>query len=76
MTDFRHVYSLHAYSGGTVPDSNRIHYSPLNPNELSGTQASIQLVLILLEKKLLSRGRFMTGMGIAHIDFILKAVYN
>ena len=24
MTDFRHVRGLHAYSGGTVPDSNRI----------------------------------------------------
>ena len=28
MTDFRRVRRLHAYSGGTVPDSNRIHYSP------------------------------------------------
>ena len=24
MADFRHVRGLHAYSGGTVPDSNRI----------------------------------------------------
>lgn len=31
MADFRHVRGLHAYSGGTVPDSNRIHYSPRNP---------------------------------------------
>lgn len=37
MTDFRHVYSLHAYSGGTVPDTNRIHYSPPVPNEFGGT---------------------------------------
>lgn len=37
MTDFRHVHSLHAYSGGTVPDFHRIHYSPLNPDEFSGT---------------------------------------
>ena len=32
MTDFRLVQSLHAYSGGTVPDSHRIHYSPLSLN--------------------------------------------
>ena len=37
MTDFRHVHSLHAYSGGTVPDSDRIHYSPLSPYDISGT---------------------------------------
>ena len=30
MTDFRLVCGLHAYSGGTVPDSDRIHYSPLS----------------------------------------------
>lgn len=38
MTDFRPVYSLHAYSGGTVPDSDRIHYSPLSLYEFSSTQ--------------------------------------
>ena len=27
MTDFRLVDGLHAYSGGTVPGSNRILYS-------------------------------------------------
>lgn len=27
MTDFRLMQCLHAYSGGTVPDSDRIHYS-------------------------------------------------
>ena len=27
MTDFRRVRGLHAYSGGTVPGSNRILYS-------------------------------------------------
>ena len=30
MTDFRLVRGLHAYSGGTVPDLHRIHYSPLS----------------------------------------------
>ena len=30
MTDFRLVCSLRAYSGGTVPDLHRIHYSPLS----------------------------------------------
>lgn len=38
MTDFRPVCSLHAYSGGTVPDSDRIHYSPLSLYEFSSTQ--------------------------------------
>ena len=28
MTDFRPVRCLLAYSGGTVPDFDRIHYSP------------------------------------------------
>ena len=31
MTDFRPVRRLLAYSGGTVPDSDRIHYSPPVP---------------------------------------------
>lgn len=38
MTGFRHVRGLRVYSGGTVPDSHRIHYSPLNLYEFSGTQ--------------------------------------
>lgn len=33
MTDFRPVRRLLAYSGGTVPDLNRIHYSPPLPNQ-------------------------------------------
>lgn len=37
MADFRHMRRLHAYSGGTVPDSNRIHYSPSFPVEINGT---------------------------------------
>lgn len=41
MTDFRHVCSLHAYSGGTVPDSDRVRYSPLSLYEFSGTQTYI-----------------------------------
>ena len=28
MTDFRHVFSLLAYSGGTVRDSHPVSYSP------------------------------------------------
>ena len=31
MTDFRLVDGLHAYSGGTVPDLHRIHYSLMQP---------------------------------------------
>ena len=35
MTDFRHVRGLHAYSGGTVPGSDRILYSPLSLKRIS-----------------------------------------
>lgn len=38
MADFRRVRCLHAYSGGTVPDSNRVHYSPPTLNGIGGTQ--------------------------------------
>ena len=38
MTDFRHVRCLRAYSGGTVPDSNRIPYSPSTLYKIDGTQ--------------------------------------
>lgn len=37
MTDFRLVCGLRAYSGGTVPGSDRIHYSPLGQCNDSGT---------------------------------------
>ena len=43
MTDFRLVRRLHAYSGGTVPDFNRISYSPSIHNATDGTQASMNL---------------------------------
>ena len=29
MTDFRQVWCLHAYSGGTVRDSHPVFYSPV-----------------------------------------------
>lgn len=45
MTDFRRVRCLHAYSGGTVPDSNRVHYSPPIPVEISGTQMQYSIIL-------------------------------
>lgn len=45
MTDFRPVCSLHAYSGGTVPDSDRIHYSPLSLYEFSSTQTYIWYII-------------------------------
>ena len=35
MTDFRHVRGLHAYSGGTVPDSNRIPLFSVEPERIS-----------------------------------------
>ena len=41
MTDFRPVWSLRAYSGGTVPDSDRILYSPLSLKRIS---AALKLV--------------------------------
>ena len=37
MVDFRRVRRLHAYSGGTVPDSHRVHYSPPIPIKIDGT---------------------------------------
>jgi len=37
MTGFRRVCSFRVYSGGTVPDSDRILYSPLSPYDISGT---------------------------------------
>lgn len=45
MTDFRPVCSLHAYSGGTVPDSDRIHYSPLSLYEFSSTQTYMWYII-------------------------------
>ena len=50
MTDFRRVRCLHAYSGGTVPDSNRVHYSPPIPVEISGTQMQHSIVLYYTTK--------------------------
>lgn len=41
MTDFRRMWSLRAYSGGTVPDFDRIHYSPLRLYAHNGTQMLI-----------------------------------
>ena len=43
MIDFRHVTGLRAYSGGTVPDSHRIHYSPGLPN---GMTPALQRILM------------------------------
>lgn len=50
MTDFRRVRCLHAYSGGTVPDSNRVHYFPPIPVEISGTQMQYSIVLYYTTK--------------------------
>ena len=46
MTDFRPVCGLRVYSGGTVPDSNRIHYSPLSLYDISGTEWDIKFSLV------------------------------
>ena len=45
MTGFRHVTGLRAYSGGTVPDSHRIHYSPRLPE---GMTPALQRILMAL----------------------------
>ena len=49
MTGFRRVHGLRAYSGGTVPDSHRIHYSPPVQNGPGGTQMPIDFLMILPE---------------------------
>ena len=51
MTDFRLVRRLHAYSGGTVPDFDRISYSPSTLNDIDGTQAFYELAVIILPIK-------------------------
>ena len=43
MADFRLVRRLHAYSGGTVPDFDRISYSPSILPGTDGTQATMNL---------------------------------
>ena len=53
MTDFRHVRGLHAYSGGTVPDSHRIHYSPPKSKGISAA-----LKRFLFTKMILPFSRF------------------
>ena len=35
MTDFRHMRGLHAYSGGTVPESHRIPLFSVEPERIS-----------------------------------------
>ena len=49
MTGFRRAHGLRAYSGGTVPDSHRIHYSPPVQNGPGGTQMPIDFLMILPE---------------------------
>ena len=44
MTDFRHVTGLRAYSGGTVPDFHRIHYSPKPPERKAPALKRILMV--------------------------------
>ena len=58
MTDFRRAWSLCTYSGGTVPDSDRISYSLLSPNEFSSTQVYEFILIIATEKKFVNQRRF------------------
>ena len=51
MTGFRHVTGLRAYSGGTVPDSHRIHYSPRLPE---GMTPALQRILMALAYSILA----------------------
>lgn len=51
MTDFRLLWGLHAYSGGTVPESHRVLYSPIRAEKaLKGTRMPVQF-----------RGKYTTG---------------
>ena len=55
MADFHPVRCLLAYSGGTVPDSDRIHYSPPVLSEAGGTQMLyFQAFTLYSRKKVLS----------------------
>ncbi len=47
MDDFRPVWFLCAYSGGTVPDSHRIHYSLPGLDDHGSTQTDILFVGII-----------------------------
>ena len=51
MADFRLVRRLHAYSGGTVPDFNRISYSPSILHATDGTQAFMNLFIHIIRAK-------------------------
>ena len=51
MTGFRHVTGLRAYSGGTVPDFHRIHYSPRLPE---GITPALQRILMALAYSILA----------------------
>ena len=51
MTDFRLVRRLHAHSGGTVPDFDRISYSPSILHATDGTQAFMNLFIHIIRVK-------------------------
>ena len=57
MTDFRPVRRLLAYSGGTVPDSDRIHYSPpVLKAKLAALEQHMKLCVLYTRKTGLSIG--------------------
>ena len=57
MTDFRPVRRLLAYSGGTVPDSDRIHYSPpVQKAKLAALEQYMKLHVLYTRKTGLSIG--------------------
>ena len=58
MTDFRQVWRLHAYSGGTVRDSHPVFYSPVGL--LPHPQALKRNIYLTIEyhfELILSRGK-------------------
>ena len=65
MTDFRRVRRLHAHSGGTVPDFDRIVYSPYIPDEMHGTETidSITDIIEPSTAKVNCRRNFFIGLS-------------
>ena len=59
MADFHPVRCLLAYSGGTVPDSDRIHYSPPVPMaNQAALEQHMKLCVLYARKTGLSRIQF------------------
>ncbi len=69
MTDFRHVCDLRAYSGGTVPDFDRIHYSPPGLIRYRRHSDVFFIISILAQTPFVKRKIFLSNM----LDKVRKA---